>query len=491
MFRNEDVSALGNAKTAPSMRAGWVPALALASLFAVFAAALCAAEEDGGRIRPWDENPRYWQYMGEPVLLLGGSDEDNLFNDPEMMLDNFAKMRACGANYIRGTLSIRDENNVPPYLKKDGLYDLDAWNPEYWKRLEDCVRLANEQGAIVQIEFWATFDHYRDQWKSHPFNPELNEDVTGDNSELVPEWNHHPASKRQPFFFSVPPLNNDTVLLTYQERFVRKVLDVTLPHPNVLYCLDNETRAPAEWAHYWGNFIQTESRRRGVPVQLTEMWDNWDIRTEEHTRTYEHPEYFTYVDVSQNNWQEGQTHYDRLMWYRDMLAGQPGGIRPMNNVKVYHRLGGGRPNAPAVGIDRWWQNIFAGCASTRFHRPDSGLGLNERAQTMIRSARDFTSSFDIFRSEPAINAMEEREENEAYCLAVGGDTYALYFPGKAEIALRAEHPADEYNVTWFIVEQSAFLSPARPAEGDGQGRIVLKTPDSPDSLWLALVTRNP
>lgn len=27
----------------------------------------------GDRIRPYEKNPRYWQYRGEPVLLLGGS----------------------------------------------------------------------------------------------------------------------------------------------------------------------------------------------------------------------------------------------------------------------------------------------------------------------------------------------------------------------------------------------------------------------------------
>ena len=30
-------------------------------------------------LQPWKENPWYWSYCGEPVLLLGGSDDDNLF----------------------------------------------------------------------------------------------------------------------------------------------------------------------------------------------------------------------------------------------------------------------------------------------------------------------------------------------------------------------------------------------------------------------------
>ena len=31
-----------------------------------------------------DENPYYWAYDGEPILLLGGSSEDNLFQVPNV-----------------------------------------------------------------------------------------------------------------------------------------------------------------------------------------------------------------------------------------------------------------------------------------------------------------------------------------------------------------------------------------------------------------------
>lgn len=33
-------------------------------------------------IEPWEENRWYWSHDGEPVLLLGGSDDDNLFQWP-------------------------------------------------------------------------------------------------------------------------------------------------------------------------------------------------------------------------------------------------------------------------------------------------------------------------------------------------------------------------------------------------------------------------
>ena len=32
-----------------------------------------------GRIQPWRENPRYWEFRGKPVMLLGGSVTDHIF----------------------------------------------------------------------------------------------------------------------------------------------------------------------------------------------------------------------------------------------------------------------------------------------------------------------------------------------------------------------------------------------------------------------------
>ena len=38
-------------------------------------------EMEKNRIQIYSENPRYWQYKGKPVLLIGGSVEDNLISD--------------------------------------------------------------------------------------------------------------------------------------------------------------------------------------------------------------------------------------------------------------------------------------------------------------------------------------------------------------------------------------------------------------------------
>ena len=86
-----------------------VPLLALASI-AICATATAAAPASD-RIHPWPDNPRYWQYKGKPVLLLGGSKDDNLFQIPDLVA-HLDEMQAVGANYIRNTMSDRAKPHI-------------------------------------------------------------------------------------------------------------------------------------------------------------------------------------------------------------------------------------------------------------------------------------------------------------------------------------------------------------------------------------------
>ena len=62
------------------------------------------ASED--TLQPWKENPWYWNYRAAPVLLLGGSDDDNLFQWPEKELGaQLDRLSNAGGNVIRNTMS--------------------------------------------------------------------------------------------------------------------------------------------------------------------------------------------------------------------------------------------------------------------------------------------------------------------------------------------------------------------------------------------------
>ncbi|MBE0652411.1 MAG: hypothetical protein IH594_01355 [Bacteroidales bacterium] len=116
-------------------------------------------------------HPSYWSYKGENVLLLGGSIEDNLFQVPGLE-EELKKLRSVGGNYVRNTMSSRDEGNYWPFEKNEnGFYDLNRFNEDYWERFSNFLFKTHEYGIFVQIEIWATFDFYRDNWEVNPFNP--------------------------------------------------------------------------------------------------------------------------------------------------------------------------------------------------------------------------------------------------------------------------------------------------------------------------------
>ncbi|HER09889.1 MAG TPA: hypothetical protein ENO20_13375, partial [Bacteroides sp.] len=150
-------------------------------------------EKEGG-IDISRDYPQYWEYRGEPVLLLGGSDEDNLFQlgELEQQLD---LLSSAGGNYIRNTMSSRDSGNVWAFEKDPvtGLYDLDRWNEDYWKRFHRLLELTFEREIMVQVEIWATFDFYRENWLINPFNPACNINYSAERTRLPVRVDSHPT----------------------------------------------------------------------------------------------------------------------------------------------------------------------------------------------------------------------------------------------------------------------------------------------------------
>ncbi|MCB1127148.1 MAG: hypothetical protein KDM81_11660 [Verrucomicrobiae bacterium] len=403
-----------------------VSALPLAAvlLLVVVPAVPQAADASGtaSRIRPDPDHPAYWNYRGQPVLLLGGSVEDNLFQIPDLEA-HLDLLQSVGGNYVRCTMSCRDDGNVWPFKEvAPGRYDLDQWNEAFWERFERFLRLTAQRDIIVQIELWATFDYYRDIWERNPFNPKNNVNYTAEETRLPMVVNSHPTRTENNFFWSVPAERNQPTVLRYQRRFVDRLLDHALPYGNVLYCMDNETSVTPEWGWYWSGRIRSRAGADDLEVQTTEMWDAWDLAHAMHNATFDHPRIYSFVDISQNNHQKGQAHWDNLAKQRARIAGQP---RPLNNVKIYG-ADTGRFGATQDGQERFWRSIFGGCAAARFHRPDSGLGLGEIAQANLRSARLLTDRFPVFTCRPAPELLGARDPNEAYALSRPGEATAVY-----------------------------------------------------------------
>ncbi len=471
--------------------------------------------DKGNRIAINKENPMYWQYKGEPVLLLGGTVDDNLFQ-----IDNLEEhldlLESVGGNYVRCTMSSRDEGNAKPYVNEEGFYNLDKPNPEYWSKFENLLSLAFERDIIVQVELWATYDFYWGDkaWANNPFNPQMNSTYNASESGL-PEMVDYPAqSKNNPFFNTIPGLDNNKLVLSYQEKFVEKIMAIALQYPNVLYCIDNETKARPEWGVFWSAFIRKIARDAEKDIYVTEMWDTWDptdgivdgavsqspelggwyaqyIHPELSARakpsnTINNRESYQFIDISNNNAQRGEVHYNTSLFVRNHVYFS-GNHRPVNNVKIYggmmNTLGDGDMYWAAFhkdGEERFWRNIFAGHASVRFHRPNWGLGLNHVAQHHIKSMRMLSGEMAFFSHKPATHLLINREENEAYCLALEGDEYAVYFTGKGEVGLKI--PKGKYEVKWLQIRTSQWSDPHTMMQLD-----KLKTPS--DDQWVVFIKK--
>lgn len=456
-------------------------------LAVLWSAAACA----GPDLAPWAENPWYWSYRGAPVLLLGGSDDDNLFQWPENeLIAQLDRLAAAGGNVIRNTMSDRKDKGFEVYpfqVEADGKYDLTKWNDEYWNRFERMLRETEKRGIIVQIEVWDRFDYTdsggADRWQIHPYNPKNNVNYSYEESGFAERYPDHPGTNRQPFFFTTPGQRNNTVVLQFQQRFVEKMLEQTLRRGNVLYCMDNETSGEEAWGKYWAGFIRERAAAQGKTVFVTEMWDNWNLQDDVHKRTFDHPELYDFVDVSQNNHNSGEKHWDAFLNAREYLSSSP---RPMNTIKTYGADGNKFGHTDQDGIERFWRHLIAGAAAVRFHRPDSGLGLNDKAVAAMRAARKLESRVPLWTLKPANSLLSDRDPNEAYLAANVGAAYAIYFPAGGQVTIDLASVKGALTVYWVDIASGEW-GPVQDIDGDRP--VELSAPDGGN--WAAAIVRNP
>jgi hypothetical protein len=471
-----------------SLRKFILVSCALTVLATLPSCALAVEDRHPGRIKPYAKNPRYWQYKGTPVLLLGGSKDDNLFQIPDLKehLDELVK---AGGNYIRNTMSSRKDKGfeVEPFKQlPDGKYDLNEWNDEYWKRFETMLNLTRERDIIVQIEIWAFHDFFGENWDKNPWNPKNNVNYSIANTMLAVSY-ANPMKQMNGFFFTVPNLNSDPLVFRFQQKFLDKILGYTIRHQHVLYCMTNEIHPlySPEWGWYWAECIKGTCNLVRNPAEITEMFWTPDMKGAQHRASLDFPELYTFFEASQNSSNKaGQDNWDNLQYVYNYLAKNP---RPINHVKIYGTEI--KPYGNALDRDalaRFWRNIIGGSASSRFHRPTWGIGLNELAQTHIRSMRLLMRDLDIFRCTPDSESklLKSREANEAYLTCIAGEQYAVYFPDGGAVDLEFSEVKDSFSMKWLDIANTKW-QPAETVKGGSS--IPLRTPGS--GHWLALLTR--
>ena len=471
----------------------------------------------GASIEIYPENPAYWQYDGEPVVLLGGTDDEALFHwvgNMDLLRSHLDLLVDCGGNYVRCTMSLRKGDNPiypvreQPYVRlKSGKYDLDQWNGEFWRRFRVFLKECKRRDIIVQIEIWATHDLVRLKsdtpgvWPTHPLNPRNNVNY-GFSPETVfprrPRGNANDA-----FYQTIPALKHDKTVLKYQQAFVDKILSHSLEFDNVLYCIDNEQRPqhPYQWGHYWAEYVKHKASQRGKTIYISEMHRDFSTpknkslsRTErmvggKFASLFDYPHIYSFFELSETSTRFSD--YDELWLNIEAIHKYTAKtLRPMTNIKVY---GGGdtstfRKRRPT--IHRFCEFICAGRSAVRFHRPvrdgENGMGLNPAAQACLRAVRHFCDLIEPWRCEPDLGLLSDREENEAYILANPGVAYGVLVTGSygdGKVKLDTTGHSGIYRLIWINLETgqtqkvesvsaSNEVGITMPTEGSGYGWLV-------------------
>ncbi len=451
-------------------------------LFLVFSVTVFGQNHVNERIQPYSKNPSFWQYKNEPLLLVGGSSIDNLFqSNARHELDLIA---SAGGNYVQNTMNSLGEGDERPFWRSGERFNLEKFNKEYWSSLDMFLKHASERKIIVQLEIWP-FKDFTLFWDINPWNPINNNVLTEENTMLGAYSLTGNEENRNNFFLSVPKLNNDSLLLHYQHKYVDELLSVSFKYDNVIYSVTDKIspQYSIEWGWYWAGYIHSKAKEEGVQVEITEVLGYEDVLGNQYNVVFNHPELFTFIDISQNSLALNEQHWENLMGTKRLVFKE---LRPVNNVNIYGGQSGGWTGGPSHSIERFWRNLVGGAAACSFDAEPNGLGLSERAQKHIKSACLLAKEYDFFTSKPDENSalILEREYDESYLARNDNQDVIVYFTDGGQIVLDFTDFEGSYSLKWLNLEGANWFGENTI---EGGGIIELTSPYA--GGWVALLTR--
>jgi hypothetical protein len=379
----------------------------------------------------------------------------------------------------------------------------------FWTRIEMFISEAAKRDIIVQLELWDRFDLIDGSWGSwplSPWNPKNNTNYTTQTSGLAQSYG---SFSRHPFLQCIPghpeyekasPSKKAQydLIRSFQDKFVDKLLSITLKYDNVLYCMNNETHADPAWGLYWMNFIEHKASARGKVVATTDMFD--DVYAAENSKglTYQlaNRDKYDYIDISQANSRHAdQEHWDAVKW----IAEATEKVDPpylMHMTKVYGNdlaLDGQpwsrfKPGDSDNAIEEWWRNLIAGVAGVRFHRPTSGIGLYPEAKACISATRKIESMVKFWDVKDRLDLLSDRQPDEAYLAADPGKAYILYFTkyGEGSVGLKLDdYPNVSFELHWVNITTGNW-GPTTAINGGTTTKIT--RPDK-KAHWAAAIIR--
>ncbi|MBE9512376.1 MAG: hypothetical protein IMY71_16000 [Bacteroidetes bacterium] len=413
-----------------------------------------------GPLRVSKENPRYFTNDGGKAVYLTGSHTwNNLVDmspaDPPEKFDfvhYLQWMKKYNHNFIRlwawdllnwDTRGNREDeakiHKVVPHpwartgpgnaLDGNPKFDLHQFDPAYFDRLKQRVKLAADTGIYVSImlfEGWG-LQYSPDAFENHPFHPANN--INGINGDSNNDENG----------VEIHTLGNKEITLI-QEEYVKKVIETVNEFDNVLYEISNENHPPStEWQYYMITFIKNYEKKlaKQHPVGMTFQYEGG-----ENSILFHSP-----ADWISPNREGG---------YRDNPP-------PSDGSKVIiidtDHLGG------IWGNQAWvWKSFLRGLNPIFMDTYECKVLTGKNILTgkfdpgwvePIRKSMGYTLMFarrmDLIHMIPSPDLASSN-----YCLANKGKEYLVYLPEGREVVIDLGDAIGPFQVEWFNPDNGEF-----------------------------------
>jgi len=425
------------------------------------------------------DNPHYSLFRGKPIVLITSAehygavinlDFDYISYLNTLQKDGLNYTRIFVGSYIEKSGAFGIEKNTlapamnrvslpwarsdtPGYANGGNKFNLDRWNPAYFKRLKEFIFEADERDIIVEVTLFSSV--YSDEnWAINPLNVINN--VNG--TDAVDRMKLH-------------TLDNGN-LLKYQEKLVRKIVAELNNHENFFFEIQNEPYGDVKQVagvmnEYLGEY------------EMKQPWMFWKNRIDLATKvSLEWQKVVaSYIVDEESNLKNRHLIAQNFCNFRYPLKD----IDPNVSLLNFHYAS---PEAVTLnyGFDRVisfdesgfagnlddtyrkqaWRFILAGGGifnnldySFTVDRED-GTDTNDAPgggsptlRGQLRVLKDFIHSFDFVKMRPNNMVIKRAPGAFVRALAEEGKQYAIYLNGGEQCDLVVELPTGKYQAQWM------------------------------------------
>jgi hypothetical protein len=408
-------------------------------------------------LRPHPSNPRYLRFRGRPVILLTSGehygavlnrDFDYLPYLDELKNRGFNLTRTFSGTYreVPGSFGITENTLAPapgrfvcPWARSetpgaadgDHKYDLNRFDPAYFKRLRDFVAQAGKRGIVVEIVlFCAVYDDKL--WAVNPMHPANNVNDVGK------------LSRKEVYTL------RSQALSAAQETLVRKIVTELKDFDNVYYEVCNEP--------YFGDVTRAWNDRMVAAIVEAERG-------------------LAFRHLIAQNIANGSKKIDNpnpdVGLFNFHYATPPNALAL--NAALNRALGDDETGFKGTGDlpyrTEGWEFILTGGAvysnldySFTVARPDgtarvttSPGGGGPALRTQLKILKDFIHGFDFVKMKPDNTVLKGGVPAGATARALveSGKAYAVYLRGGSQANLVVEMPAGAYRAEWIDTKSGA------------------------------------